>query len=61
MEKSIGAFLVSHEDAVTSIDSGIDLLTDSFHNRFPTEYDNAEKTIFYVIVINRFVEGVYDE
>lgn len=61
MEKSIGAFLVSHEDAVTSIDSGIDLLTNSFHNRFPTEYDNAEKTIFYVIVINRFVEGVYDE
>lgn len=61
MEKRIGAFLINHEDAITSIDSGIDLLTDSFHEQFPAEYDNAEKTIFYVVVINRFIEGVYDE
>ena len=60
LEKTAGAFLVENEDAITDIEAGIDLLTKSFHGVFPPEYDNAEKTIFYVIVINRYIEGVYD-
>lgn len=60
LEKKAGAFLVENEDAITDIEAGIDLLTKSFHGVFPPEYDHAEKTIFYMIVINRYIEGVYD-
>jgi hypothetical protein len=61
LEKKIGTFLISHKNEFDDTDTGIELLTESFHSQFLPEYDNAEKTIFYVIIINRFIEGVYDE
>lgn len=61
LEKRIGAFLISNEEELTGMEKGVDLLTHSFHDTFPIEFDNAEKTVFYIIVICRFTEGVYDD
>ncbi len=60
LESKIGDYLVIHEDEVTDINDGIELLTSSFHDEFPVEFNNAEKVIFYVVILNRFIEGVYD-
>lgn len=45
---------------VTDIEDAIDLLTNMYHEKFPIEYSNAEKTVCYIIVIHKFVEGGYD-
>lgn len=60
LEKNIGMFLVSCEEKIDTIDDGIELLIKKFDNDFPIEIGNAEKIVFYVIIINRFIEGVYD-
>ena len=49
------------DDQYSDIDSAIDYLTERFHDQFPIEYDNANKTVFYIIVISKFEEGVYDD
>ena len=42
-----------------NIESGIDMLIPLFHDRFPPEIDNVQKTVFYVIVLNKYAEGGY--
>lgn len=42
------------------IEDVLDLLSSQFHECFPVEYNNAEKTALYLIVINKYVEGGYD-
>ena len=59
LEKDIGSFLLK-QPQITSIEKAIDLLSDRFHNVFPIEFSNADKTVFYVVIIYRFEEGVYD-
>lgn len=64
MEKDIAIFL--HKLDTSGQQSGelsdlIDRLTAEFHSAFPVEYDDAEKTVFYVIIIYKYFEGVYDE
>ena len=63
-EKEVASYLVALEsqgDLLGSVDDMIDTLTSQFHDTFPIGYDNAEKTVFYIIIINKFTEGVYDE
>lgn len=45
---------------ISDIEDAIDLLTNTYHDEFPVEYSNAEKTVCYMIVIHKFVEGGYD-
>lgn len=47
-------------DKLGETEDAIDLLSSQFHERFPVEYDNAEKTVLYLIVINKYAEGGYD-
>lgn len=61
LEKEIGAFLVEHENSMSDIETEIDVLKLNFHDKFTTEYSNAEKIVIYIIIIYRFTEGVYDE
>lgn len=60
LEQKIGSYLVLHEDDVTDIEAGIELLISAYHDTFPVEFSNAEKVMFYVVILNRFIEGVYD-
>lgn len=60
LERKIGEFLVSNCGDLEDIDSIIDSLTQTFHDNFPKEINNAEKIVFYIVVINRYIEGVYD-
>lgn len=63
-EKEVASYLVNLEkrrDLQGSVEEIIDALTTQFHDTFPIGYDNAEKTVFYIIIINKFTEGVYDE
>lgn len=63
-EKEVASYLVNLEsrgEFLGNVDDMIDTLTTSFHDTFPIGYDNAEKTVFYIIIINKFTEGVYDE
>jgi len=59
LEKDIGSFLLN-QPQIASIEKAIDLLTDRFHSVFPIEFSNADKTVFYIVIIYRFEEGVYD-
>lgn len=59
LERKIGKYLVKQTN-IGTIQSTVELLTDGFHSAFPIEYDNADKTVFYIIIIYKFVEGVYD-
>lgn len=61
LEQKVGAFLLEHNDELNSIETGIDLLTKSFHKDFPIEIDDHQKILFYIVIIHRFIEGVYDE
>ena len=45
---------------ISDVEEAIDILTDSYHDKFPVEYSNAEKTVCYMIVIHKYVEGGYD-
>lgn len=45
---------------ISGIEEAIDVLTNIYHEKFPVEYSNAEKTVCYMIVIHKFVEGGYD-
>ena len=45
---------------ITEMDDIIELLADEYHHRFPLEYSNAEKTVYYMVIIHKFVEGGYD-
>ena len=63
-EKEVASYLVNLESRgvfLGNVDDMIDALTTTFHDTFPVGYDNAEKTVFYIIIINKFTEGVYDE
>lgn len=59
MEMDISDFLMK-QDEIGDTEQAIDLLTDKFHRCFPPEVMNAEKVMFYVIVLGKFEEGVYD-
>lgn len=58
MEKEIGSFLLRQTD-LENMESTLKLLISQFHSSFPIEYDNADKIVFYIIIIFRFEEGVY--
>ena len=63
-EKEVAHYLINLEsrgEFTGNIENMIDLLTSQFHDTFPIGYDNAEKTVLYMIIINKFTEGVYDE
>lgn len=63
-EKEVASYLVDLENCGNlqgSVEEIIDVLTTQFHDTFPIGYDNAEKMVFYIIIINKFTEGVYDE
>ena len=63
-EKEVASYLVNLESRggfLGNVEDMIDTLTTTFHDTFPIGYDNAEKTVFYIIIINKFTEGVYDE
>lgn len=59
IENAVAEYLLSNNDW-QDIDGAIDCLTEQFHERFPIEVTNAEKIVFYIVVIKRFEEGVYD-
>ena len=60
IEKKIGLFLLD-QDEIGPIESALELLIKQFHGSFPIEYSNADKTVFYIIIVFRFEEGVYDD
>lgn len=60
LEDDISAYLKEQPD-IGDMESAIDMLIQHFHELFPIEYDNAEKTVFYIIVLFKFQEGVYDD
>jgi len=51
--------LMGHSEFL-DVETAIDLLTSMYHDDFPVEYSNAEKTVCYMIVIHKFMEGGYD-
>jgi len=59
IENSVAEYLLANDD-LRDMDSVIDKLTEQFHDRFPMEVTNAEKVVFYIVIIKRFEEGVYD-
>lgn len=59
IEQKIATALLQSDD-IGNMESAIDYLTVLFHSEFPVEMNNAEKVVFYIIVIKRFEEGVYD-
>lgn len=59
IEKSISEYLLSRDDW-DDMDGALDCLTEKFHDTFPVEVKNAEKIVFYIVIIKRFEEGVYD-
>lgn len=58
-EAEIAAFL-KEADELESMEATLDCLSEKFHDSFPIEIGNDVKTVFYIIIINRFAEGVYD-
>lgn len=61
IEKQMGAFLIEHANEVETLDIGVTLLQKNFNNAFPKEISEEEKFVLYLIVLCRFVEGVYEE
>lgn len=59
MEISMVKTLVDHPE-VSDVDAAIDLLTNIYHDKFSVEYSNAEKTVCYMIVIHKYMEGGYE-
>ena len=57
LEKEIALKVIQLEPQ--NIELGIDMLIPLFHDRFPPEIDNVQKTVFYVIVLNKYAEGGY--
>lgn len=51
--------LMDHPE-LSDVETAIDLLTGVYHDDFPVEYSNAEKTVCYMIVVHKFMEGGYD-
>ena len=61
IEKDIGDFLISNSNTLKEIEQILDFLTQKFHDHFPKEISNEEKMVFYIIIVHRFIEGVYDK
>lgn len=59
IENSVARFLTSIDD-IGAIEKAIDILEQNFDQVFPLEYENEEKTVFYIIIIYKYVEGAYD-
>ena len=59
MEIMMAKTLMEYSE-ISDVEEAIDILTDSYHDKFPVEYSNAEKTVCYMIVIHKYVEGGYD-
>lgn len=59
MEFMMAKTLEEHSE-ISDVEDAIDVLTDLYHDKFPVEYSNAEKTVCYMIVIHKYVEGGYD-
>ena len=59
IELEIGNFLKSNPLA-TDVLSTTTLLSQKFDDRFPMEVSADEKTVFYLITIHKYIEGVYD-
>lgn len=58
IEKKVALF-ISENPEINEIDDMLDKLSDTFHSQFPIEYSNAEKTVFYILVIKKYEEGGY--
>lgn len=61
LEREIGIFLISNSNRLKEMELILDALIQEFHNRFPKEISNEEKVVFYIIIVHRFIEGVYDQ
>jgi hypothetical protein len=60
IELSVASYLNNLEN-LEDMENTIDRLIDNFNDAFPPEITNAEKVVFYIVVIKRFEEGVYDD
>ncbi|MBE5860835.1 MAG: DUF4297 domain-containing protein [Butyrivibrio sp.] len=62
IEEEIAYSLRTAKDSdLENIDITLEFLRFRFHDNFPMEYSNEEKIVFYLVIIFRFEEGVYDE
>lgn len=59
MEIMMAKTLMEYSE-ISDVEEAIDILTDSYHDKFLVEYSNAERTVCYMIVIHKYVEGGYD-
>lgn len=58
LERKISKYLLSTDCG--SREETIDRLRKEFHSQFPIEYDEATRILFFVVIIGRFEQGVYD-
>ena len=58
IEEDIVKYLLRHD--VGNLEEAIDILINEFDDRFSIEVSKAERTLFYVIIISRFEDGVYE-
>ncbi len=59
LESQIALFLDDNPE-LTEMEEILDAMTGEFHSKFSVEYDNAEKTVLYILVIKKYEEGGYD-
>ena len=58
LERKISKFLLSTDCGPQ--EETIDQLRKEFLSQFPIEYDEATRILFFVVIIGRFEQGVYD-
>ncbi len=58
LERKISRYLLSTDCG--SRDETISQLCKEFYDQFPVEYDDAIRILFFVVIIGRFEQGVYD-
>lgn len=60
IEKLISEHIVTHEeDLPDNFDEAVDYLNGFFASNFPIEYSADEKTVFCILILKRFEEGMY--
>ncbi len=59
LENEISTYLIRQKE-LGNIESVSCMLAEVFHERFPLEYEDADKMVFYFIIIYKFEEGAYD-
>ena len=60
LENRIAAFLIN-ADELGDTAQALRILVDNFHDDFHIEYSHEDKMIFYLIILNKYEEGVYED